>query len=121
MLVIRDQQMEAFEKPILERFKVELSVILLFEHPQFRQMDSAAWSSVLDRSIRAARQFGFKTKREVLYFCMLACEFGEQFHNSPKYPGVRSQLSQPDQSPQERLDAAQAYLNRIAFAYRENS
>lgn len=91
MLEIRQDQMQMFLDHARETF-VGRVVSYLKQHRADHVKDDVA--AMVRRQIAAAEGYGIRTESAVVKFTELCAVFGEDFHDSGKYPAVERILTQ---------------------------
>ena len=91
MLEIRQDQMQMFLDHARENFVTRVVAYLKQHRAEHVKEDPAA---MVRRQIAAAEGYGIRTEAAVVKFTELCAVFGEDFHDSGKYPEVERILTQ---------------------------
>jgi hypothetical protein len=91
MLVIRQDQMQMFLDRARDGFVGRVVNYLKLHRAEHAKGDVAA---MVRRQISAAEGYGIRTEAAVVKFTELCAVFGEDFHDSGKYPEVERILGQ---------------------------
>ena len=116
MLIIRQQQMEAFRHTLEQQYVLRLINWIASEYPPLAAGPDGP--AALERRVRAAyarcRRYGFKRKRDVARFVAFDAKLGAEFENQPGNEWMRALLAHEGLSPVTRLYRLECRLERLA-------
>jgi hypothetical protein len=118
MLVIRKEQMEAFERPAPEVFENDMLDHLREHFPKHAELLGEDLRLVVRSGRERAQKYSFKTRHELYLFIDLMVMLGSGFDTDPQLPWAASILGdQSAGSATERIDRlyarAMEYLDRV--------
>ncbi|HWB06989.1 MAG TPA: hypothetical protein VG796_28455 [Verrucomicrobiales bacterium] len=114
MLEIRQDQMQMFVDNARNGFVARVVSYLKLHRAEHAKEDVAA---MVRRQITAAEGYGIRSEAAVVKFTELCAVFGEDFHDSGKYPEVERILSQQADGAvkiEELCDAAERDFAAVA-------
>jgi hypothetical protein len=115
MLVIRNAQMAALGRPMLERYvrKTLRDIRELFPgDPRFEE--EAAVRALIGHGISSARRYGIEGEREVSLYIFLACEYGSDFDTQGDKPWIQSLLAAENLDASSKMDLIYERLRILA-------
>jgi hypothetical protein len=124
MLIIRDQQMRAFELSLFEDWLVGH----LQRHfpDKCLEMDATKINDFIAIGLQKARSHGFYEEPHICHYIDLMMVFGQDFDSNPQLPWVGnilhnpSSITAPDQRVEMLHEAACEYLDTLEDAFVEN-
>ncbi len=125
MLVIRPEQMEAFEQAALRNFEQRAAEHLRETFPKHaRFLGEGGVRDVVRHGLEKARGYGFSSERGFLLYLELMLLVGGGFDEDPQLPWAAQVLSSQSSAEPERLEALRAraaeYFERVAGAKGEH-
>ena len=97
MLVIRDQQMQAFAQNAKKQFEAEtVPHISRFAPRQFEILGEKTIGQIVSLGIERAEKYGFTNRGPVRFYIELMFMFGSDFDTDPQYPWAAELLGGSD-------------------------
>lgn len=96
MLVIRPEQLKAFEREKERAFLRDLRAALVERDPALaKALDASALDALVAEAVAAARSLGIETRDQIVEFAGLFFRFGNGFHEHPRVARVLRDESIP--------------------------
>jgi hypothetical protein len=106
MIILRDQQVEAFEDARMQSFEDRMFPHIRREFPsQVESLGEAETREVICSGIEVAAQYGIESEQDVGQYIMLMFVHDFDFDESSETPWANEILTRPGLSAPERLNA----------------
>jgi len=106
MIILRDQQVEAFEDARLQSFEDRMFPHIRREFPaQVEDLGEAETREVICSGVEVAAQYGIESEQDVGQYILLMFVHDFDFDRSPETPWAHEILTRPGLTPSERLNA----------------
>jgi len=125
MLIIRKEQIEAFEQVALKNFENEMFAYLEKNFPKNCEIHGETKTREIIRyGIEDAEVHGFTSERDVCMYINLMLMLGHCFYKDPQLPWASAIFNDENISPSIKIDRiydkAMAYLDQVAGVNDEN-
>lgn len=125
MLIIRKEQIEAFEQAALENFENKMFAYLEKFFPKNCEVHGETKiREIIRYGIEEAEVHGFTTERDVCLYISLMLMLGHRFYQDPQLPWASIFFNDENISPSQKIDRiydkAMAYLDQVAGVNDEN-